>query len=193
MTDYAARREPGVFKPLIDGALLRIGRKVGVDDKLSLVLGALEAPPGSGPWTYLMAAITAARPLGLDKAIRDGEWAHYFLGGQHESYEGHTTYRDEDDDGSVPYVNLRHYPAEARPALKQGTFVGGYDADVIALWRRADGRYSPCHAHPEGFWLLGQDAIEFVERAATIAEGKTPPDLVDAEVEALANAGDDDE
>lgn len=193
MTDPAARREPSVFKPLIDAALLRIGKKAGVEDELVKLLGSLEAPPGGGPWTYLMDAIRAAQPLGLAKVVPNGEWAHYFLSGEHESYEGHTTHRDEDDDGSISFVNVRNYPREARPALRQGHFVGGYDADVIAMWRRADGRYSPCHAHMEGFWLLGQDAIDFIERAAMMAEGQTPPDIVDPEVEALANAEDDDE
>lgn len=192
MTDYAARREPAVFKPLIDAALLRIARKASCDDEAARVLGALETQPGGGPWTYLLEASSKLRPLGLAQTVRKGEWAHYFLAGEHESYQGHTTHRDDDDDGSIPYVNLRHYPAEARAALKQGNFVGGYDADVIAMWRRSDGRYSPCHAHPEGFWLLGQDAIDFAERAAVLAEGGEPPPIVDAEVDALADGEGED-
>jgi hypothetical protein len=192
MFDAAARREPSVFKPLIDAALLRIGRKAGVDEDLATLLGGLDVPPGGGAWTYLLEALRAAQPLGLAKTVPDGEWAHYFLSGEHESYAGHTTHHDDDDDGSISYVNLRDYPREARPALRQGHFVGGYDADVIAMWRRADGRYSPCHAHVEGFWLLGQDPIDFIERAAMLAEGKTPPAIVDPEVEALASEGDDE-
>ncbi|MEL6182880.1 MAG: hypothetical protein AAFS10_28250, partial [Myxococcota bacterium] len=41
----------------------------------------------------------------------------------------------------------------------------GWGEDVVGLWRRPGGYTSLYHAHPEGFWLLGYDAVDFVERA----------------------------
>lgn len=179
--DYVARKQPAVFKPLIDAALERIA-KVG---------GRAFTPPGSvapgtGPWGYLTTVVAAAKDDLTSEAVRSalGEhsWSVAFLGGtlaEHfTSYDVVETEEDarggdddEDWDPEARPVVLAYYPEESRECLRQGNFVGGADADVFALWQRAD-RTSVCHAHMEGFWILGEDPADYIERIAAKAEGK---------------------
>lgn len=185
MTDYVARRDASVFKPSIDAAMLRIARHAGRENEVRAALDALVVPSGTGPWGYFLLTLDAVKNLGLDQAAPVGTWGDYFFSGQHRDYVPHSTERDEEDDGN--WLSLGDYPREAIPALKQKLYVGGYDADVVMLWARTDGRHTVCHAHPEGFWILGQDPIDFVERTAIEVEGGKPPDITDPELEALAD------
>jgi hypothetical protein len=180
MTDYAARRRPEIFKPLVDAALSRIA---AVGGRAFTRPAAVES--GTGPWGYLDAAVAAGRAdlttVAVGKALGEHSWGHQFLLGklaEHltaveavETEEDAAGDDDEEGFGGRPIV-LAYYPEESHECLRQGNFVGGADADVIALWQRAD-RTSVCHAHMEGFWILGEDPIDFIERIAAKAEGKT--------------------
>jgi hypothetical protein len=180
--DYAARRRPEIFKPLVDAALSRIA---AVDARTFTPPAAVE--PGTGPWGYLEAAVAAGRAdlttLAVGNALGEHSWGHRFLLGKlaehltafeavetEEEAAGGDDEEDFDPEGR-PIV-LAYYPEESHECLRQGHFVGGADADVIALWQRAD-RTSVCHAHMEGFWILGEDPVDFIERIAAKAEGKT--------------------
>ena len=67
--------------------------------------------------------------------------------------------------------DLEYYPEESHECLSQYNYIGGADADVIALWQRED-RTSVCHAHVEGFWILGEDPVDYIEKIAEKAEKK---------------------
>ncbi len=181
--DYRARKNPDVFKPLIDVALSRIAR---VGGRSFTPPDAVEA--GTGPWGYLNAAAAAGRSSltseAVAKALGEHSWSHQFLLGK--LAEHFTSYdvveteaeasggggEDDEDFGSDDRpVVLEYYPKESWECLRQGNFIGGADADVFALWQRED-RTSVCHAHMEGFWTLGEDPVDYIERIATKAEGK---------------------
>lgn len=179
--DYHARKQPAVYKPLIDAALDRIA-KVG---------GRTFTPPesiapGTGPWGYLTTAVAVGKDDLTTGAVRamlgEYHWSYRFLLGRlaehltafetvetEEDAQGGDDDEDWDPDGR-PIV-LAYYPEEARACLRQENFVGGADADVFALWERDD-RTSVCHAHMEGFWILGEDPVDYIERIAARAEGQ---------------------
>ncbi len=159
MTDYAHRTDPSVFKPLIDAALLEIARKGGGDvEAVQKELDALDATQYRRQWSYLMRALSRTRThLLTDKVLQaPNHWFDHFLEGNH--YDT----RDKDVDSIIEY-----YPERAQEALRQENLVGGYDADIIGLWKRDDGHESVYHAHMEGFWILGEDTIDFVASFAT--------------------------
>lgn len=172
-TDRHSR--PDVFKPLIDSALGRLAAVAGVGSTVSDKLARLHASPNSTAWSYLMDAMDVVRG-DFGGSFPQAEWGTHFLSGAYLN-----------DSPSVPAK--KRYPREAGPAIDERLVVGGVDADVILLWPRNDGRVSVCHAHPEGFWILGHDVVDFIERAAFEAEGKRLEDIVDDEVEALADGG----
>jgi hypothetical protein len=181
--DYAARRRPEIFKPLVDAALSRIAAVGG-----RTFTPPAEVEAGTGPWGYLDAAVTAGRAdlttVAVANALGEHTWNHQFLLGKlaehFTSYDVVETEEDaaggDDEEEDFGFegrpVVLSYYPEESHECLRQAHFVGGADADVIALWKRAD-RTSVCHAHMEGFWILGEDPVDFIERIAAKAEGKT--------------------
>lgn len=136
--------------------------------------------PEQDAWSYLLEALDAARPALKKRALAEaleGNWFLHFI----ESKRGRTKKGIVADD----------YPPEARACFEEGRFVGGSDADVIALWRTPAGSDAVCHLHPEGFWVLGKDAADFAERAAATAHGEEPEDLDDWLEEQLPDADGD--
>jgi hypothetical protein len=125
----------------------------------------------------LSLALQATRELLVTPKLAElakGEWFLPLLRG--DEYTGHVLAGKHSDDFDDPVVlDPDDYPDEARPALKQSYFIGGSDADVVLLWRQKDATHAICHAHPEGFWILGQDAIDFAERFARTCAGETLP------------------
>ncbi|MBH25137.1 MAG: hypothetical protein CMH57_11910 [Myxococcales bacterium] len=176
----AARTHPEIYRPLVDAALLRVGEFCGADLRgLQRALAPIEVERGGGrlslgPWGYVEEALCRARPLVMGARLREAlgcGWFTYFMEGGADRYEGHALIEDagalsmDADVWGVPLF-LEAYPEEAWPFLRQQAYVGGFDEDVVGLWRRPGGYSSLCHAHPEGFWVLGYDAVDFVERAA---------------------------
>lgn len=178
---YAARTHPELYAPMLHSVLVRIAASVGLPG--AAVWSALEplTPHHQGrelgPWRYLMSALDALRPLWTPaqlarlRAALSGGWFLYFLEGHHEVYRAHVLVDDPcalEMDTTLwgEPIFLDCYPEEAWPFLSQETFVGGVGEDVVGLWRQPRGHACVCHAHPEGLWLLGADAIDFAERAA---------------------------
>lgn len=167
------RTTPAVYKPLIDSALQKFARHAGKSPaELAKKLDALDVRD-LGPWGYLMQALESARPLLLSAHARErlrGDWFLSFLTNDNANNNpptglaGDCSDGDEYDDSFENLISLEYYPEEAREGLAQEHFVGGTDADVIFLWKGELTKV--CHAHPEGFWILGDDPIDFVERAA---------------------------
>ena len=170
--DYAKRNEIDVYRPLIDAALLRIVRATdGDEEQAHAALDAVEHD--AGPWGYLNKAVNAVRDsIDMDaiEEVLPYAWATSFLRDTWSSGEYPMYCVDSEDDVDPmdfprPVV-LQYYPEEAHECLGQQIYVGGGDADIIALWKRED-RTSICHAHMEGFWILGEDSVDFIENYAT--------------------------
>lgn len=176
--DYRARQKPEQFKPLIDAALARLASLSGA------ALTLAEVSEGTGPWGYLTEAIAQNRAALTGPKVRaalgEHTWYDQFLTGHlADNLNAGSVIDSEDDldpeddyDPDAAPVVLAYYPAAAHACLRQELFIGGADADLFALWPRED-RTSVCHAHMEGFWILGEDPIDFIERIADRAEGKT--------------------
>lgn len=178
IVDYSERKKPDVFKPMIDEALMRIARAVGADeDAVASKLADLD--PEGGPWNYLSRESTpAVRDLLVNDTLR--EVMPYDRGtklldntlDQHlEAFDWVETEADVEPDAWSRPVVLEYYPEESLECLRQGMYVGGADADIIALWDRGD-RHSICHAHMEGFWILGEDPVDWIEKIADKVEEK---------------------
>ncbi len=169
--DYAKRQQIETYRPLIDDALLRIVETTGGDrEEGTAALQAIDHK--EGPWGYLNKAVQAVRPAinmeTIDEVLPHN-WVTGFLKGRWENAEIPFSYvetADQVEPGTFmrPLI-LEYYPEESHECLKQRTYVGGGDADIIALWRRDD-RTSVCHAHMEGFWILGEDPTDFIEKYA---------------------------
>jgi hypothetical protein len=176
--DWETRKQPEIYKPLIDEALLRIARASGGDEaKTSEILEA-QAPDG-GPWTYLNDVVPEVRDSIVTDALSEvmqGQWAFQFLEGTIDRYLETWDYVESADDyqpdpmsmGGMPVI-LEYYPEESHECLRQCHYIGGADADIIALWDRED-RTSVCHAHMEGFWILGEDPADYIENIADKVE-----------------------
>jgi hypothetical protein len=180
VTDYEARIQPEVYRPLIDEALVRIAERSGGDvPAVRRTLERIGPETPSTQWSYLTRALRDIREHLLTEPVKEvgkHNWFLYFLEGRDADYHGHSLIDPDEDapespDGDEsasgrPVAYLEYYEEEAWECLRQRAFVGGYDADVVALWTREDGRVSVCHAHPEGFWILGEDAAEFAMKFA---------------------------
>ncbi|MFP4599716.1 MAG: hypothetical protein ACLFVJ_15770 [Persicimonas sp.] len=171
--DWKARKEPETYKPLIDDAILRIARAAGADEE---AIGATleEQSPTRGPWDYLTDVVGKVRDDLVTDELRDARpWFFSFLDGTFDRYlETYYCVETQADAGSDPFdrpLVLEYYPEEAHECLRQETYVGGADADIYALWNRGN-RYSVCHAHMEGFWILGEDPTDFIENIADKTE-----------------------
>ena len=171
--DFAARRSANVYKPLIDDALARIAGATG-GDKAAIGTALASVPAVDSQWTYLVAALDAIR----DRLVTDGLEAKL-------ENDWFVTIAKEPRQDDLPFVESEYYPEESHAFLEEEDYVAGEDADVVGLWTRRGGHQSLCHAHMEGFWILGRDVAEFVEWTAATAEGK---DVSDAKREAEAAA-----
>jgi hypothetical protein len=161
---------PTPYKPRIDAALGAFAHHAGSSaDSLSRVLQSIDTSDRTA-WGYLVEALDRARPLLVSDHARralQGDWFLSFLIGEPGANalpRWDAPDLDELGDGEDPF-DLESYPVEAHEALLEGHFVGGDDADIVLLWG-ADGGPRVCHAHPEGFWILGEDPADFAERAA---------------------------
>lgn len=170
--DYAKRKEIDVYRPMIDAALIRIVNATDGDE--AQAQSALDAVDhDAGPWGYLKNAVNAARDsIGMEaiEEVLPHDWATSFLRDTWSSGEYPFSCVDSEadvDPMAIPRpVVLEYYPEESHECLRQQNYVGGADADILALWRRED-RTSICHAHMEGFWILGEDPVDFIENYAT--------------------------
>ncbi len=61
---------------------------------------------------------------------------------------------------------LKNYPQEGWEALQQEDYLVVEDADFLGVWKRS-GRESIYHAHPEGFWVLGDDPVDWIEKVVS--------------------------
>jgi hypothetical protein len=167
--DYEARKQPEAYKPLFGAAFAELGRFAGAD--LEAVQAALDGidTTGMGPWGYLLAAASATKPLVFNDKVKEAlgfRWGRQLwepsdipvFGGMTED----EVERDPDD-YETNYIVAEYYPEEAHEALEQDYFWGGSDADVLGLWIK-DGIAKVFHAHMEGFWILGEDPIDFFEK-----------------------------
>jgi hypothetical protein len=175
--DYAKRNEIEFYRPLIDDALIRIVKVSDGDvEQAQAALDAVEHD--AGPWGYLNKATAAVREIidmdNIDEVL-PYDWVTGFLQGRWDNAEIPMycvdSYDDVDPHDFMMPVVLEYYPEESHECLQQQFYVGGGDADIIALWKRED-RTSVCHAHMEGFWILGEDPADFIERYATKLEEK---------------------
>lgn len=171
--DWEARKKPENYKPLIDAALLRIAHAAGADE--AAVKATLEEQsPTKGPWNYLTNVLKEIREDLLTDELRDARpWGMSFLDGTiDEHLEAFSCVETQADVSPDPFdrpVVLEYYPEEAHECLRQQIYIGGADADIFALWNRGD-RYSVCHAHMEGFWILGEDPSDYIENIADKVE-----------------------
>ena len=154
------------FKKSLDERLVALAKRAGKsEDDVRDALDDLHSESGN-PWRYFFAALDATRGKLLGEAMRERgahHWLLYFADGKDAGFvEPILDDENDDDDDESPRIRIESYPEEARECLSQGNFVGGYDADVVALWSR-DGGTALCHAHPEGFWILGSSPGEFVD------------------------------
>jgi ankyrin repeat protein len=157
-------------KRAIDAALLRLAREGGGDEQaLQEALDAL--PTTGGPWDHLQRVLAKARdplfegdlPSRLERTLLgrllsddpfDGDEPPEVLAKPKRGGKGPT--------GNVIY--LEYYPKEAKKPLREGEIVAASGADVwiVEPLDGGDARFS--HAHPEGFSVLAEGAVAFVER-----------------------------
>ena len=153
--NYEERKQPNVYKPLIDEALIRIVEATGGDvDEARQALDEVEHDGTSFEYLndHAVPAVSSFVDLEVVQERIPHRWGKSLLEGKFEA-------------GTMLFPNIEFYPEDSKEFLHQQNFIGGYDADVVGLWDRDD-RQSICHAHMEGFWILGEDAIDFVEKTA---------------------------
>lgn len=168
--DYTSRNKPEVFKPLIDAELLKLAKYNGADiGKTEKILATVD-PKKMGAWGYLTSAIDATRSMVYEGKVAENlgfSWSHQLFEQDMERFPffAGETENDvpEDLDFSENPIVLEYYPKESHEALRQDMFVGGADADVIGLWRVED-RTRVFHAHMEGFEILGEDPVDYLQR-----------------------------
>ena len=159
MRDFENRKDPAIYRPRINEALLRIVKATNGD--VNAARDALDTIKYEGTsWGYLN-----------DKAVPlVSEFINLKIVNEKIPYSWGKALLEQTLGVPTAYPEIEYYPEEAIACLEQENYIGGYDADIIALWDRGD-RESICHAHMEGFWVLGEDAIDFVEKTATELEG----------------------
>jgi hypothetical protein len=174
--DYEARKRPEVYKPLYGAAFAELARFAGAD--LEAVQAGLDGIDATqmGPWGYLLAAVSATRPLVFTDKVQEAlgsRWARQLWEPSNNPPELSLP-RDEDEvedeDGpdlfnewETERIVAVDYPEKAQEALAQDFFWGGSGADVLGIWQK-DGIAKVFHAHYEGFWILGEDPVDYFEK-----------------------------
>lgn len=169
--DYESRKKPAVYKPLIDTELQKIAEIAGADaGAVQAELDAVDLE-GRGPWGYLTAAAKATTDLLFTDEVRRklaGNWAAALWEPpqQYTCYGGPTEddVERDPDDYETNYIVAEYYPEESHEALAQDNYWAGADADVMGIWQK-DGIAKVFHAHMEGFWILGEDPVDFIQKA----------------------------
>lgn len=182
---YKERTKPEIFKPLIDGAWVEMAEIVGADQgKVRDVLNKipLESLQDGNSTSFRYLKVTAGNLRGIiftEKAealLRNTWFKHIIREPVNEPpvYGGETEdeFNAEDASEDDNPVFLEHYPEESHEALRQNLYIGGYDADVLGLWSTESG-VKIFHAHPEGFWILGEDAIDWLTKTVEEIRSRT--------------------
>ncbi|MBW2703622.1 MAG: hypothetical protein JRF33_22630 [Deltaproteobacteria bacterium] len=176
--DYGARKAPEVYKPLFDAEFAKLAELAGAD--LAAVQKLLDEIKleGRGPWGYLTGGVSATAALLFNDKLKDAlgyTWVRQLWepSDQFAMFGGMTEDEVErdPDDYDTNYIVAEYYPEESREALAEDNYWGGGDADVVGLWVK-DGVAKVYHAHMEGFWILGEDPVDFLQKEVAKILGK---------------------
>lgn len=199
-SELQARKKASVFKPLIDEAILKIAAWAGVDtDRVESILDSLNANRYS-PFEYLYTAMRKVKSVlfieRVEAQMKFGSAKYLFNNPEQQHlYVGESEYDyDPADLEAEDYaVILENYPDKAHAALKQNHFWGGHNADVMGIWVTKEGIERVFHANATTFTILGEDAIDFIEK---IVENDFSGESVldeDDDDESIAQTATDDE
>lgn len=63
-------------------------------------------------------------------------------------------------------ANAKHYPKDARTAIKKGFVLSAWDADLFVLWpaKAGDDDGRVCRAHPESFTVVAGSVVELLQQ-----------------------------
>jgi hypothetical protein len=119
--------------------------------------GAVRCNPG--PWSFVKTALAETRGLliGDGDAVPTRYWLDYLLAGRHVDFD-------------LPDLDKSDYPEPAWPAFERGTVLGKRGYAVFGLLPRDDDSAQVFAVAPR-FRVLGDDVVDFVERAVAHAIG----------------------
>ncbi|MCH2043612.1 MAG: hypothetical protein MK212_05680 [Saprospiraceae bacterium] len=167
--NYTTRLSPEVYKPIVDNLLIKFSQYLTTDtNALKKILAELIAEGSS--WEYTLEALKKTRPYIYTEVVQSKlqyEWGNTLLSSNKEEEEDEEEDWDEDEeeDWDINDVDLNDYPEESHEAIQQETFWVCEDADITGIWKQANEVEKIYHAHMEGFWILGEDAIDFLEKS----------------------------
>ncbi len=175
-------RKPAVFKPLIDEYLLRIAQWADVDgERLQRTLQAISAERAT-PFEYLYNAARKVRNQlfieRVESKLTYGYSRQLFVSGDtNYIFAGESEYDyDPAELESEDYaVVLENYPRAAHKALEQDKIWGGAGAEVVGIFTAKDGIEQIYKATPKEFIILGEDAIDYLEKIIQHGFGKMLP------------------
>jgi hypothetical protein len=172
--DLSERSKAYNFKPLIDEQILQIARWAKIEtQRVKDILNLLNASRYS-PFEYLYTALRKVKPILFIERV-DAQLEYPFARSLFNSSEqqhvfvGETAYDyDPADLEAEDYaIILENYPKEAHLALKQGSYWGGKDENVVGVWLAKDRIERIYLATPTSFHILAEDAVEFIEKIVT--------------------------
>ncbi len=203
-SELQARKKASVFKPAIDESILKIATWAGVDtDRVESLLDSLNANRYSA-FEYLYTAMRKVKSVlfieRVEAQMKFG-WSKYLFNNpeQQHLYVGESEYDyDPSDLEAEDYaVVLENYPDKAHAALKQNRFWGGHNADVVGIWVTKEGIERVFHANAAAFNILGEDAIDFIEKIVENDFSGDPAgsdeDDDDDDIESIAQTASDDD
>lgn len=168
--DYAARKNPEAYKPLLDAEFAKLVELVGGDKaEVQKHLDSIDTE-GCRPWDYLTSGINATKKIIFTEKLQEAlgySWTKHLwqAGDQYTCFGGMSEddFEQDPDDFETNYIIGEYYPEESHEALQQDDFWGGSDADVVGLWSK-DAITKIFRAHMEGFWILGEDPVDFFQK-----------------------------
>jgi hypothetical protein len=153
------------FKSAIDASLLRLSALAGAKQEVARKrLAALGAREGR-PWSYACAALETLK-LVIDVEHLDPRGRSLLVravtGRAFDDRMPVARARDMGSEDSTWLVDLKQYPAEARPVLSEGMIVAadGDDLYVIDLRKRQPMRI--CVARRDSFSVLAESVVDLV-------------------------------